>query len=303
MEIIWRTFEEKVNDVRILRRSFKIIEDLEIYDEKSRSSTKPSKKRYVIRTLYKKKDRSKSEQYGPQKAVVSERSAAGSGTDAGTVQLERDSHLNQEEIAALRTAISHTPRPETRARRRSASRSATRIQIPQPCELITPLFIRSYQSARIEPDTDEIVITTYIVLYSYGLTIEERRVELENLVKVRRPAVVNVKTLDDDGFEEERTTQNVLIGKRMIVIERKSTLLRNEQDSNMSTNDVRRYDCICKAKMGPSATSSEKSAEGILSILAENGTSMEGDTYHKTERIILNIGSASLSSDKGKKLL
>lgn len=46
-----------------------------------------------------------------------------------------------------------------------------------------------------------------------------------------RPAVVNVKTMDDDGFQEEKTTQNVLIGKSMIVIERRSELLVRKKDT------------------------------------------------------------------------
>ncbi|VDO98951.1 unnamed protein product [Heligmosomoides polygyrus] len=77
---------------------------------------------------------------------------------------------------------------------------------------------------RSQRRSDEVVITTNVVLHSSGMTFEERKAELENLIQVR-PAVVNVKTLDDDGFQEEKTTQNVLIGKNMIVVERKSILL------------------------------------------------------------------------------
>ncbi|CAJ0607996.1 unnamed protein product [Cylicocyclus nassatus] len=206
-------------------------------------------------------------------------------------------------LAGFSTALSHSPRPDTRARRRSASRSISRLQIPQLCNLVTPLFIRSFQSVRVDPDTDEILITTNVVLHSSGLTVEERKAELDTLIQVR-PAVVNIKTMDDDGFEEERTTQNVLIGKSMIVVERKSILLRSEQDSGLRTNDVRKYDKICEAEMGPSSASSSpsKKARGILNILAENGTSMEGDIYHKTERIVFNIGGVAFAINESKAL-
>ncbi|KAK6733127.1 hypothetical protein RB195_017096 [Necator americanus] len=227
-------------------------------------------------------------------------------SDGMAAQLNMDSQPGNayDATAGLQTAVTHTPkRTPSRSRRRSLSRSASRLQISQGCNLVTPLFIRSFQSVRVEPDTDEILITTNVVLHSSGLTVEERKAELDNLIQVR-PAVVNVKTMDDDGYQEEKTTQNVLIGKSMIVVERKSTLLRSEQDSGLRTNDTRRYDRICEAKMGPSPDLDPKAekATGILNVIAENGTSMEGDIYHKTERIVFMIGGVAFSLNDIKTL-
>ncbi|KAK6046970.1 hypothetical protein COOONC_15525 [Cooperia oncophora] len=116
-------------------------------------------------------------------------------------------------VADMDTAISHTPRKTTpgRSRRRSTSRSGTRVQIPQGLTLVTPLFIRSFQTVRIEPESDEVVITTNVVLHSSGMTFEERKAELENLIQ------------------------------------------RSEQDCGLRTSDVRKYDKVAEAEMGPSA--------------------------------------------------
>ncbi|VDO16953.1 unnamed protein product [Haemonchus placei] len=86
------------------------------------------------------------------------------------------------------------------------------------------LQIRSCQTVRVDPDSEQIIICSSIVLHSYGMSFDERKDELKSLVRAR-PAVVNVKTMKDDEFQEEGTVQNVLIGKQMIVVERKTRLL------------------------------------------------------------------------------
>ncbi|EYC08836.1 hypothetical protein Y032_0064g3557 [Ancylostoma ceylanicum] len=225
--------------------------------------------------------------------------------EAQTGQLRLDSQPDDGHHATAGfQAVARAPsRSLSRSRRRSTSRSAIRLQIPQGCNLVTPLFIRSFQSVRVDPETEELLITTNVVLHSSGLTVEERKAELDNLIQVR-PAVVNIKTMDDDGFQEEKTTQNVLIGKSMIVVERKSVLLRSEQDSGLRTNDTRKYDNICEARMGPApeSNSTMQRASGILNVIAENGTVMEDEIYHKTERIVFNIGGVSFALNEGKVL-
>ncbi|RCN40044.1 hypothetical protein ANCCAN_14043 [Ancylostoma caninum] len=222
---------------------------------------------------------------------------------AGQLRLDSQPDDGHQAVAGFQAVARTGNRSASRSRRRSTSRSAIRLQIPQGCNLVTPLFIRSFQSVRVDVETEELLITTNVVLHSSGLTVEERKAELDNLIQVR-PAVVNIKTMDDDGFQEEKTTQNVLIGKSMIVVERKSVLLRSEQDSGLRTNDTRKYDNICEARMGPApeSNSTMQRASGILNVIAENGTVMEDDIYHKTERIVFTIGGVSFALNEGKVL-
>ncbi|KAK6045090.1 hypothetical protein COOONC_17405, partial [Cooperia oncophora] len=42
--------------------------------------------------------------------------------------------------------------------------------------------------------------------------------------------------------------------------------------------------------------------KGILNVTAENGTTMEDDIYHKTERIVFNISGTSFSLSDGRTL-
>ncbi|XGW12137.1 hypothetical protein V3C99_013094 [Haemonchus contortus] len=214
---------------------------------------------------------------------------------AQTLQLAWDN--NEGPLAVSQTALSHTTRKSrSRSRDRSLSRSRSRLQIPgQKLTLVTPLFIRSFQTVRVEPGSDEAVITTHVILHSSGMTAEERKAELENLVQVK-PAVVNVLTIDDLGYQEQKSTQNVLVGKNMIVVERKSILLKSEEGCAVRTNDVHKYDRVSEAEMGPSENCPDaERVKGILSVIAENGTSWEGDLYHKTERIVFKISGTPLS--------
>ncbi|KAK5984074.1 hypothetical protein GCK32_003577 [Trichostrongylus colubriformis] len=196
----------------------------------------------------------------------------------------------------------HVPRSTSRSRRRSTSRSGSRVQIPgHKLSLVAPLFIRSFQTVHVEQETEELTVCSSVMLHSYGMTFEERKAELENLVHVP-PPVTNVKTMDDDGFQDEKTTQNVYIGNKLIIIERRSTLLRGEQDCGLQTYDVRKYDNVAKARMGPSQDSpNTKSVDGVLNIIAQNGTCIDGDEFHKTERIMLNIGGMTFEDFDNKK--
>ncbi|VDL79215.1 unnamed protein product [Nippostrongylus brasiliensis] len=204
--------------------------------------------------------------------------------------------------SAFDTAVQHTPRSGSRARRRSSSRSASRLQIRgQELDLTTPLFMRSFQTVRVEAESEEMVITSNVVIHPMQMTFEERKAELENLVQVR-PAVINVKTMDDDGFQEEKTAQNVLIGRKMIVVERKSTLLRSDKDSGLKTSDTRKYNRVAEVQMGPPPEMGGRRTVGVLSVIAENGTTMSGDLYHKRERIVFNIGNVDFDLSDLKKL-
>ncbi|KAK6035524.1 hypothetical protein COOONC_26971, partial [Cooperia oncophora] len=175
-------------------------------------------------------------------AAVSQGIAVSGVQDGRTVQME--DHRQAIELAldtkpitvpataSFHATASHVPRSTSRSRRRSTSRSTSRVQIPGHNAPIATFFgiIRFAAKGRqVDRESEELIVVATTVLHSYGMTFDERKAELGSLVQVP-PAVVNVKTMDDDGFQEEKTTQNVLIGNKMIIVERRSCLLVSISD-------------------------------------------------------------------------
>ncbi|KAK6039148.1 hypothetical protein COOONC_23347, partial [Cooperia oncophora] len=119
--------------------------------------------------------------------------------------------------ASFHATASHVPRSTSRSRRRSTSRSTSRVQIPgHKLHLIAPLIRIAVLCSRISTEfSDQSTEACFRFARSKAFKSIERV----------PPAVVNVKTMDDDGFQEEKTTQNVLIGNKMIIVERRSCLL------------------------------------------------------------------------------
>uniref|UniRef100_A0A1I7XTG8 WD_REPEATS_REGION domain-containing protein n=1 Tax=Heterorhabditis bacteriophora TaxID=37862 RepID=A0A1I7XTG8_HETBA len=171
-------------------------------------------------------------------------------------------------------------------------------QVNLKLALTTPLYIRSNQWVHIEPGTGEIVVVTNVVLQSKNLSHEERQKDLDNLVKAK-PALSNSKTLEDDGKQDQKSTQTVLVGKNMMIIERKTILQRSKPNATVRTNDIRKYDNICEGRLGPVT---KRPRWDVVNAILENGINVEKEMYHKTEKIVLLFGKPGKKNSKPTKI-